>query len=209
MSGRSSQIAGTVTKVFYRVPFDAAETIELAKVGNKDALSRIWTFLNPGLIRYLASLGCKFAEDIASESWISLAKVLPKFQGDIGSLQGLLFQIARARLYDQLRKDYRQPKASLMLFDESTIAEMSLIDSDFDLDSDSARTRDWLSKIPASQAEVVVLRVIVGLSHYEISQIIGKSQGAVRILFFRGLENLEKVISGRDLTIKRKFSSSA
>ncbi len=196
--------------MFNRLTFDPVETIDKAKAGDKDALSRLWSLLNPGLVRYLASLGCKFAEDIASESWISLANVLPRFQGELPSLQGLLFQIARARLYDQLRKDYRRPKQVLKVVDESTIREQVYPGPESFLDESSSQILEWLSQIPTSQAEVVSLRVIVGMSHFEISQIIGKSQGAVRILFFRGLENLEKVINGeKKPKLQKKFFSSA
>lgn len=192
-----------------RLPFEPAEIIDNAKAGDKDALSRLWSLLNPGLLRYLGSLGCSFSEDIASESWISLARVLPRFQGNLSSLQGLLFQIARARLYDQLRKNYRQQGPGLVLVDESTVSDRLRTTIGPGMDENSSKTTEWLSRIPASQAEVVVMRVIVGLSHYEISQIVGKSQGAVRILFFRGLENLEKVVTGKKSGNKRKFSSSA
>ncbi len=190
--------------------FDPAETIAKAKTGDKDALSRLWSLLNPGLIRYLSSLGCSFSEDIASESWISLSKVLPKFQGNISALQGLLFQIARARLYDQLRKEYRRPRPTLMIVDENTFRDQVRAESEIPFDESSSKTLEWLSKIPTSQAEVVSLRVIVGMSHFEISQIIGKSEGAVRILFFRGLENLEKVITGEEKgKSSKKFFTSA
>ena len=196
--------------MFNRLTFDPVETIDKAKAGDKDALSRLWSLLNPGLVRYLASLGCKFAEDIASESWISLANVLPRFQGELTSLQGLLFQIARARLYDQLRKDYRRPKQMLTVVDENTLRDQIYPGPESILDESSSRILEWLSEIPTSQAEVVSLRVIVGMSHFEISQIIGKSQGAVRILFFRGLENLEKVINGeKKPKLQKKFFSSA
>ncbi len=196
--------------MFNRLVFDPAETIAKAKTGDKDALARLWSLLNPGLVRYLSSLGCSSSEDIASESWISLSKVLLRFQGNISALQGLLFQIARARLYDQLRKDYRRPRPTLMVVDENTFHDQVSIEPEISYDESSSRTLGWLSKIPTSQAEVVSLRVIVGMSHFEISQIIGKSEGAVRILFFRGLENLEKVISGEEKgNSSKKFFTSA
>lgn len=203
------QNPGTVTMVIDRPPFDSQETIGKAKVGDKDALSKLWQLLNPGLVRYLASLGCKQAEDIASESWISLSKVICKFEGDLSAFQGLLFQIARARLYDQLRKDYRGPRNKLMLFDESAVQIPATGGLHYRLDEDSEKVQEWLSQLPKSQSEVVSLRVIVGLSHLEISRIIGKSEGAARILFFRGINNLQKIISGGQSKSNKDFYSSA
>ncbi len=200
----------TATPVISRPKFDSVETISKAKAGDKDALSRLWTLLNPGLVRYLSSLGSTSPEDVASEAWISLSRALPRFQGDLSALQGLLFQISRARLYDQLRKEYRSPRPSLVVVDENSFSDQMRSDSELILDESSSRTREWLAQIPTSQAEVVALRVIVGMSHLEISQIIGKSEGAVRILFFRGLENLEKVIQGENKRpSEKKFFSSA
>lgn len=196
--------------MFERLPFDPIETIACAKTGDKDALSRIWTLLNPALIRFLASLGSRSPEDIASESWVSLAKVLPRFQGDMSALQGLLFQIARARLYDEFRRQSRQEKFTLRLVEGDNVPNIANSISDPELEDSSSQVLQWLSEIPTTQAEVVSLRVIVGMSHFEISQIIGKSEGAVRILFFRGLENLEKVVTGEKKPKSgKKFSSLA
>lgn len=195
--------------VIDRPPFDSQEAIGKAKVGDKDALSRLWQLLNPGLVRYLTSLGCKHAEDIASESWISLARIIGKFEGDLSAFQGLLFQIARARLYDQLRKDYRGPRRKLILLDESVTQIPASEDLHNRLDEDSQKVQEWLSQLPRSQGEVVSLRVIVGLSHLEISRIIGKSEGAARILFFRGINNLQKIIAGNQSKSNKDFYSSA
>lgn len=190
-------------------PFDSGEAIRNAKAGDKDALSRLWQLLNPGLVRYLTSLGCKQAEDIASESWISLSRIICKFEGDLSAFQGLLFQIARARLYDQLRKDYRGPRHRLVLLDETTLRVPDSEGFHNRLDEDSEKVQEWLTQLPRSQSEVVSLRVIVGLSHLEISRVIGKSEGATRILFFRGINNLQKVISGGRPKSSKDFYSSA
>ena len=52
-----------------------------------------------------------------------------------------------------------------------------------------------LSKVhglPAEQRAVIVLKFVDGLENRDIGQVLGKSQGAIRILQMRGLSSIRK-----------------
>jgi RNA polymerase sigma-70 factor (ECF subfamily) len=52
-----------------------------------------------------------------------------------------------------------------------------------------------LRSLPRSQADVIALRVIGGLSVAQTAATIGKSEGAVRVLAHRGLNQLREQLS--------------
>jgi len=47
-----------------------------------------------------------------------------------------------------------------------------------------------IATLPREQAEIVVLRVVVGLDAPQVARVVGKSPGAVRIAAHRGLRTL-------------------
>ena len=63
--------------------------------------------------------------------------------------------------------------------------------------------------LPPCQAEVVALRVIGGLSVTETAAMIGKSEGAVRVLAHRGLHQLRKQLSAEARRRWEESSSAA
>ena len=52
-----------------------------------------------------------------------------------------------------------------------------------------------IRSLPQGQADVVALRVIGGLSVTETASVVGKSEGAVRVLAHRGLRQLAEQLS--------------
>ena len=55
---------------------------------------------------------------------------------------------------------------------------------------------DLLRLLPEKQREIVVLRVVVGLSAEETAEAVGSTPGAVRVAQHRALLRLRKEISG-------------
>ena len=69
------------------------------------------------------------------------------------------------------------------------------------LDADSVtRMRALLDTLPDKQREILILRVVVGLSAEETAQAVGSTAGAVRVAQHRALARLKTAIgaAGRD-----------
>jgi RNA polymerase sigma-70 factor (ECF subfamily) len=64
----------------------------------------------------------------------------------------------------------------------------------------SARMNELLTILPEKQREILILRVVVGLSAEETAQAVGSSPGAVRVAQHRALTRLreEIIAAGRD-----------
>jgi RNA polymerase sigma-70 factor (ECF subfamily) len=57
-----------------------------------------------------------------------------------------------------------------------------------------------IATLPGDQAEIVVLRVVVGLDASAVGQIVGKSPGAVRVAAHRGLRTLRERVAHATVT---------
>jgi len=155
-------------------------------MGDKGALAVVWRALQPALLRYLWSLGVEGAQDVASVVWIELAGALERLEDDEPeSLRRALFTIARRRMIDEYRRRNRRP--------EVPVAE--LFDAAAEPDENLAAALDLLRRLPPSQAEVVALRVIVGMSAQEVGEVTGQTAAAVRVMAHRGLIALRQMLT--------------
>jgi RNA polymerase sigma-70 factor (ECF subfamily) len=64
-----------------------------------------------------------------------------------------------------------------------------------DVRVDDAAIAELLAGLPRSHAEILLLRVVGGLSAEEAGVLVGKSPGAVRVIQHRALQKLAKRLS--------------
>src|SRR5260370_38588942 len=63
----------------------------------------------------------------------------------------------------------------------------------------AAQVADQLARLPADYREVIVLRNLEGLPFKEVAQRMGRTAGAVRILWLRALDRLRQIESDEEL----------
>src|SRR5215218_11106594 len=80
-----------------------------AQAGDEEAFRGLYRAVQPGLLRYLRALVGADAEDVASETWLQVARDLGSFRGDIDGFRGWVATIGRHRAMDHLRKQRRRP----------------------------------------------------------------------------------------------------
>ncbi len=171
---------------------DAEGWLHAARQGDQLAVTRLFRYVYPSLLRYLQQRAPSVAEDLASETWLGAAKGFAHFEGDVGDFKAFLFVIARRRVADHYRAESRRPR--LVALDEAADPATGDV-ADVVLDELSAREaiRALVRDLPPDQAEVVLLRVVGGLSVEQAAQAMGKSAGAVRALQHRALRRLSRI----------------
>jgi RNA polymerase sigma-70 factor, ECF subfamily len=165
--------------------------LEAARAGEEWAFARLYDTLHPSLLRYLRWQEPAVADDLASETWLAVAEGLGRFEGDEQAFRGWVFTIARRRLATHRRSAGRQ---RTMPVGPDRLAEVRDTEdpSDVVMDRMSAQSAiaQLASVLPPEQAEVVVLRVVGGLTVDEVARVIGKRPGTVRVLQHRALRRL-------------------
>jgi RNA polymerase sigma-70 factor (ECF subfamily) len=164
--------------------------LDRAVGGDLEAFERLWRSAHPPLVRYLRIICGDAAEDVASEAWVRALRGLGSFSGDESGFRGWLAVIARNYSRDLHRQAGRRPEVlSADLTYERGAAESDTADVVVERLSTQAALR-LVSTLPESVAEMVALRVIIGLDVAEVARIVGRSPGAVRVAVHRGLRTL-------------------
>jgi RNA polymerase sigma-70 factor (ECF subfamily) len=170
--------------------------IDRARSGDADALGSLWRAHQLGLLRWLRANEPAAADDLASETWIGVARGLPTFAGDEVHFAGWLFTIARRRLADHRRTAARRPPpvvgADLDNRPATDDPEASALAG---LASEEAAA--LLTRLTPEQADVITLRILGGLDVAQVADVIGRSPGAVRVLQHRGLRRLAELLGSR------------
>ena len=165
--------------------------LSAAQAGGEWALTVLYRRHNPSVLRYLRANAGPDGDDLASRTWIDVARNLKSFSGDQDAFAGWVFTIARRRLIDHRRRDSRRREdwasdealARLSGTDDTASDAVEVLAGD-----DAARR--VVELLPAAQAEVVLLRVLGGLSVAEVAEITGRRPGAIRVMQHRALRRL-------------------
>ena len=170
-----------------------------ARLGEEWAVAAIWRDLHPRLLRYLrVTVRDGGVEDLASDVWLEVASGLGRFAGDRQAFLRWTFTICRRRVIDAGRREARRrtdPVAPEVLELHAPKVDGELAGR---LALDAALAH--LSRLPRDQAEVILLRVVVGLDADSVGEILGRRPGTVRVLQHRGLERLAAVLVDERVT---------
>lgn len=175
------------------------DVLSAAQVGAEWAVSVLYRSLQPRLLRFLRARAPQDAEDIASQAWLEVARALPRFQGGEDDFRALVFTVARRRLSNHRRALRRRPVEPV---DDEALAGIAGGRAAEDealarLSGDEA-ARLISALLPPEQAEIVLLRVVGGLSADEVAALLGRRPGSVRVLQHRALRRLAEEL-GDDL----------
>ena|GEM_PF-525853 len=169
---------------------DLAQAVLAARGGDHEAFRLLYREVQPGLLRYLRGLVGDEAEDLASETWLQIARDIRCFRDQGGGFRGWAATIARHRALDHLRQRRRRPDAAVgaeALLDRSSGQDTA--DEAIQLGSTEAAIA-LIATLPREQAEAVLLRAVVGLDAKAAAKVMGKRPGAVRTAAWRGLRRL-------------------
>lgn len=157
--------------------------VEEAIRGSDSAFTLLWRNYQPRMVRYLAMFTNE-PEDLCSEVWIKIATSIRSFQGDSKAFKGWIYTIARNAATDLARKKQRIG-TSVELDESDWIGENSTM----------VEVMDLVKRLPQEYAEVIMLRVVADLDASEVAEIVGKTQGNVRVLTHRGLRQLNEMLT--------------
>jgi RNA polymerase sigma-70 factor (ECF subfamily) len=167
-----------------------------AAAGDSSAFADLWRSAHPGLLRYLYVTCSDLAEDVASETWLKVLRNIDTFSGYEQAFRGWLAAIARNAAKDRRRHAYRHPVRLDGITPEHTPA---FAPDPADLAIEALATRATLELVTTTLspavAEMVVLRVVLGLEMSQVGELVGRSPGAVRVAVHRGLKSLAEALS--------------
>ena len=167
-----------------------ADALTRAAAGDPAGFDFLFRSTQPIVLRYLRALAARDAEDVASETWVSVIRDLGSFRGGELEFRAWILTLARHRMIDTARARARRPT---VLVDEPELLDRSGGPDTADVALERIGTAEavaLIATLPPDQAEAVLLRVVAGLDTASTAQLMDRSAGAVRVLTHRGLKNL-------------------
>ncbi|WP_254715616.1 sigma-70 family RNA polymerase sigma factor [Actinomadura sp. NAK00032] len=173
---------------------DLKELTNRAVQGDPGAIEVLIAEVRPMIVRYCrARLGrvsgqYHIADDVAQEVCIAVLSALPRYRDMGRPFASFVFGIAAHKIADAMRSAVRAAVPTEDLPDgpddrpgpEETVVRYI----------EAQRARDLLTRLPEHQRELVLLRVVAGLSAEETGNVLGMSAGAVRVAQHRALARL-------------------
>ncbi len=176
--------------------FDAV--LAAARTGEEWAWAEVYRDLAGPVTGYLASRGAAEPDDLASETFLQVARGLDSFEGDEGAFRSWVFVIAHRRMQDARRAATRRPQPAGVETDEALAGLRSSFDVEEEVVGGVAddRLSAALETLSGPQREVLALRVVGDLSVADTAAVMGKSPGAVKVLQHRALRALKEALDG-------------
>lgn len=173
------------------------DAVARARHGDEHAFRELYRIMHPRLLNYLrARVGEPDAEDVAAETWASIARDLRSFRGDGDGFRAWVSTIARHRAADHLRR--RRPVLPLP---HDLLPHRPAPQDTASQAEEAFTTRAALAliaQLPQDQAQAVLLRVVMGLDATAAARVLGKRPGAVRTASHRGLRTLTEQLARID-----------
>jgi RNA polymerase sigma-70 factor (ECF subfamily) len=173
------------------------ELLQQAREYDGQALAKIYDRYAEPIYRYLYRyLGnAAQAEDLTSEVFLKLLNVLNTPRAPRDHLQGWLYRVAHNLAMDWFRQ---RAKDENLVSDEVLLEEDNSPLAELEERQTRGRLRAAIRELTADQQRVLLLRFGQGYKIAETSQLMGKSEGAVKILQHRAIRRLRKLLAPQE-----------
>lgn len=179
----------TTTKDSARGTGEIVRLVEKAGEGDIEAFGELYEIYVERIYRYVfyQIKEKMMAEDITEEVFIKAWRAIGSCKGKEHTFSAWLYRIAHNQTIDSLRREQR--------YSSIDIENLNIVDDTVPKAEEILEQQELLNlidRLPQNQRRVVTLKFIEGMENNEIGQIMGKSQGAVRILQMRALATLRQ-----------------
>ncbi len=143
------------------------------------------------------------AEDATERTFLAALANLARFQERARPADGAgastfrvwLFQIARNAVAERRRRQRRRPESPLEA--AATVADAHDVEASAIQRDSTAAALGAISRLPADRRRALILRFVDEMSTPEIAGILGRSEGAVRVLIHRALRSVARDLDDR------------
>ena len=167
------------------------ELIKAAQKGDPQAYAALYDRYALAIFRFLyAQTSHRLdAEDLTSEVFLRAWQSLPKYRERGFPFSSFLFSVARNAVIDLRRRVQREERATQQMAEDLPFTADGL-----DAHWQHQALFQHLSQLSDDYRMVLSLRFISGLSPQEAARVLNRSEGATRVLQYRALAALRKLM---------------
>ena len=166
------------------------EAIIATQKGNRAAFSVVYDHFVEPLYRfiYYKTFSKETAEDLLSDVFMRALEHVDRYDPAKGSLSAWLYQIARNRVIDH----YRTKRTTVPIDDTFDLGFEERTAERYDAKVKLDAIHSYLTHLPVRQREIIMLRVWEELSYREIADLVGGSEGSVKMAFSRAIGDIRE-----------------
>lgn len=148
------------------------------------AYERLYRWLSPSVCGYLRMQGATDPEDLTSEVFLGAFRGIGGFSGDEDGFRAWVFTIAHRRLTDERRAIGCRPQ---FVAAELPDAPGGDVEEEALRRLSAERVRSLCAGLAPDQGDVLLLRLVSGMTVEAVADVLGKTPGAVKALQRRGV----------------------
>jgi RNA polymerase sigma-70 factor (ECF subfamily) len=171
---------------------DVEALVRDARAGDSAALGQLYDTYRDRVARFATGrLGdAEKAEDVTSETFEAVLRNLGSYRPGT-DVEAWLFTIARRRVADHFRRRFRRREVELGEAVQPAVGgpEEVVVAAEW-----RAEIAGAFRRLRPDQQEVLALRVLGDLSAAQVGEVLGKSEGAVRVAQHRALRSLREAM---------------
>lgn len=183
---------------------DAAEfqaLIGRARAYDRDAFGELYRRSLGPVYRYCRSRvdSVAEAEELTQDVFMAALSGIENVRAERESAWlAWLFQVARHKHADALRRRYRRPQAALEAagdpIDEAPLPLAAVVSAD-----ERAEVRRAMEQLTDEQREVIVCKYVLGYDNERTAAVVGKNANAVNQLHHRAVARLRRLLVGAEV----------
>ncbi len=132
------------------------------------------------------------AFDLTSELFLKALEKFDSFDPTIAEFKSWIFSIARNHLIDFYRMHREHVDIEAVAHE---LASPNQLAHELNVTHDTAMVVYALKKIPVAQQELIQLKFFAELTNSEIAEVLHKTEGNVRVMLHRAMQNLRHAIA--------------
>jgi RNA polymerase sigma-70 factor (ECF subfamily) len=173
-----------------------ARALRAAQTGDNEAFCDLWRMTNPALRRYLRVTAPRVVDDVASATWVRVARNLRQLPGGERDFRASVARIARDEAAMRRRNRPRRPDSLLDPIEVDTIRDaVGAGRAALGRESLTGETAvGLLTRLPDDVAEMVALRVVLGLDSGDTGALVGLRPGSVIVAVHSGLRRTSNLV---------------
>ena len=174
--------------------------------GERDAVEGVLSWIRPLVLRYCrARVGSQektfaSADDVAQEVCLAVLTALPSYRDQGRPFLAFVYGIAAHKVADAHRSAARNRTEPVPEIPDSPELDEAGPEQRVMQGELAEQMNKLLHMLPDKQREILVLRVVVGLSAEETAEAVGSTPGAVRVAQHRALGRLRTVLASEGVS---------
>jgi RNA polymerase sigma-70 factor, ECF subfamily len=180
---------------------DFGATLAAARAGAEWAWRDLYRETAGPVGRFLRARGVRDADDIVGDTFLNVVRSIERFDGDEDAFRAWVFTIARNTAIDRERWIARRTAHPVAHGDLATGGPNGDAEADAMDALSLEHVRRVLDRVTPDQRDVLLLRILGGLTVEQVAAAVGRSAGAVKMLQARGLAAIRREIERGAVTL--------